>query len=182
MDTWRENFVGVQALHKKTNLLVFGAVDDIWVSPSGELMVVDYKATSKEGVVDKLDDTRWHNQYRRQMEVYQWLLRQNGFVVSATGYFVYVNGQKDKSAFDGKLEFDVHLIPYVGSDAWVEPTLLNMKACLLGALPNSGELCEFCPYRNQAADIEIVKQGLVAPLPKPAKPKKTSANQSESLF
>jgi len=29
MDEWRENFVGVQYLHEPTNLLVFGAVDDI---------------------------------------------------------------------------------------------------------------------------------------------------------
>ena len=28
LDKWRENFVGVQALHLKTNLLVTGAVDD----------------------------------------------------------------------------------------------------------------------------------------------------------
>ena len=47
MDQWRENFKGVQYLHEPTNLLITGAVDDIWVNPSGELIVVDYKATSK---------------------------------------------------------------------------------------------------------------------------------------
>ena len=157
MDVWRENFVGVQALHQKTNLLVFGAVDDIWTNAPGELFVVDYKATSKEGVVDKLEDTRWHNQYRRQMEVYQWLLRQNGFNVSNTGYFVYVNGKKDRAAFDGKLEFDVKLISYTGSDSWIEKGLLNIKSCLLGTLPESGELCEYCPYRALAQGLEVQK-------------------------
>jgi hypothetical protein len=186
MDTWRENFVGVQALHRPTNLLVFGAVDDIWVGPTGELFVVDYKATSKDGVVDKLDDTRWHNQYRRQMEVYQWLLRQNGFQVSDTGYFVYVNGKKDRKAFDGKLEFDVALIPYTGSDTWVESALQNIKNCLLGSLPASGENCEFCPYRSFAASLEsgALKPG---PVPKkeqnvPKKQKKIAPASNDVLF
>ena len=51
LDKWRENFVGIQALHKPTNLLIFGAVDDIWVNPQGELIVVDYKATAKKSEV-----------------------------------------------------------------------------------------------------------------------------------
>jgi hypothetical protein len=51
------------------------------------------------------------------MEVYQWLLRQNGHKVSNTGYFVYCNGKKDRKAFDGKLDFDITLIPHKGNDS-----------------------------------------------------------------
>src|SRR3989338_7282587 len=32
LDSWRENFVGVQFLHKKTGLLITGAIDDLWVT------------------------------------------------------------------------------------------------------------------------------------------------------
>lgn len=192
MDTWRENFVGVQTLHQKTNLLVFGAVDDIWVDAAGTLYVVDYKATSKDAPVTSLDDTKWHNQYRRQMEVYQWLLRQNGFDVSNTGYFVYVNGKKDNKAFDAKLEFDVNLIPYTGSNAWVEQTLLNLKECLLGSIPGYGEECEFCIYRKSMAGLEIT-QKVPEPNPKPVEQKpvakskpvkaqKVVVQQNQTLF
>lgn len=156
LDQWRENFIGVQYREPQVNLLVFGAVDDVWVDPAGRLMVVDYKATSKDSAITQLDDSKWHNQYRRQMEVYQWLLRRNGFEVSDTGYFVYVNGRKDRSTFDGKLEFDVSLIPYAGSDAWVLPTLLKLKDCLLGTLPPVSAECEFCAYRAAAQKTEIV--------------------------
>src|SRR5687768_17599165 len=38
LDDWRETFVGIQVPHTPTNLLVFGAVDDIWVNPEGELI------------------------------------------------------------------------------------------------------------------------------------------------
>ena len=42
-------------------------------------------------------------------------LRQNGFSVSDTGYFVYANGRADRDGFNGKLEFDMTLIAYTGS-------------------------------------------------------------------
>src|SRR6185436_13943842 len=51
LNKWRTNFTGVVALHEPTNLHVFGAVDDIWVTENGELLVVDYKATSKQSDV-----------------------------------------------------------------------------------------------------------------------------------
>jgi hypothetical protein len=119
LDNWRENFVGIQYFHEPTGMTISGAIDDVWVNPDGELLIVDYKATSKDGAMDSLDDTKWQAQYKRQMEIYQWLFRKKGFPVSDTGYFVYVNGRKDKEAFDGKLEFDVTLIPHVGKSGRV---------------------------------------------------------------
>lgn len=149
MDVWRENFVGVQTLHEKTNLLIFGAVDDVWVTPQGELIIVDYKATSKDAEVTL--DAEWQDGYKRQMEVYQWLLRQNGFPVSDTGYFVYANGKRDRKAFDAKLEFDIKLIPYTGNTDWIEKTLGLIKQCLMDdRIPSASEDCEYCAYRNQA--------------------------------
>ena len=93
LDKWRHNFTGVQYHHAATNFLLFGAVDDLWVLPNGELIVVDYKSTSKDGEVS-LDD-QWKEAYKRQMEIYQYLLRGNGFTVNDTGFFVYANGRTD---------------------------------------------------------------------------------------
>lgn len=153
LDDWRENFVGVQALHEPTNLLITGAVDDVWVTPEDELIVVDYKSTSKNGEVNL--DAEWQIGYKRQMEVYQWLLRQNGFKVSDTGYFVYANGQTDREAFDGKLEFDVKLLPYTGKDSWVEPTLEKIKICLDSEeIPQPGLDCDYCQYREAVKEVE----------------------------
>ena len=85
--------------------------------------------------------------YKRQMEVYQWLLRQNGYKVSNTGYFVYCNGKADREAFDGKLEFDVTLIPYTGNDSWVEKTILEIHKCLNGdVIPKADTECDYCSY------------------------------------
>ena len=149
LDAWRENFVGIQYLHEPTNFIITGAVDDVWVNKKGELIVVDYKATSKDGEVNI--DAEWQKGYKNQMEMYQWLFRRNGFDVSDTGYFVYVNGKKDRAAFDAKLEFDVKLIPYTGSDAWVDQTVKDAHACLMSdALPAQAPDCDYCNYRNAA--------------------------------
>lgn len=145
MDTWRENFVGVEYWHKPTNLLIHGAVDDIWQSPNGDLIVVDYKATSKEAGVSI--EGFWQQAYKRQMEIYQWLMRKQGFEVAKTGYFVYANGRTDKEAFDGKLEFDIKVIPYEGDDTWVEPIIKKVHACLNSDVPpESNPECEHCNY------------------------------------
>lgn len=152
LDQWRHNFTGVQFLHPPTQFLVTGAVDDIWVTPQSELIVVDYKSTAKEAGVSL--EGRWQQAYKRQLEVYQWLLRQNGFTVSPLGYFVYANGRTDRRAFDAKLEFDVVLLPYRGDDAWVDPALRAAKACLDGSLPEGAAECDFCAYRAAASPVE----------------------------
>lgn len=152
MDTWRENFQGVQYAHEPSNFLVTGAVDDIWQNSAGELIVADYKATSKETAVNL--DAAWQDGYKRQMEVYQWLLRKNGFAVSDTGYFVYANGKRDREAFDGKLEFEVVLLPYTGSDTWIDDTLMRARDCLSGdAIPKQAPHCDYCSYRQAAGEI-----------------------------
>lgn len=150
LNKWRENFKGMRYLHKLTNLLITGAVDDIWIdNKTKELIVVDYKATSKDAEVTL--DADWQIGYKRQMEVYQWLLRQLGFPVSDTGYFVYCNGRKDNKSFDGKLEFNIKLIPYKGITDWVENTILEIKKCLdSNKIPSSSSDCEYCQYVYKA--------------------------------
>lgn len=147
LGAWRENFVGVQVSHAPTGFTISGAIDDLWIGGDGRYIVVDYKATAKSEPVTELNDT-WHQGYKRQMEVYQWLLRRYGLDVNDTGYFVYCTGRPDAKAFDAKIEFDVRLIPYEGSDAWVEGALGQIKACLESAqMPPSGDACDYCLYR-----------------------------------
>jgi hypothetical protein len=153
INEWRETFKGVQVHHAPTNLIVTGAVDDLWINPAGEIIVVDYKATAKNGDVNI--DADWQIAYKRQMEVYQWLVRQQGLTVSNTGYFVYCNGQ-DTEAFDGRIEFAIKLLPYTGSDRWVDGALADLKACLMSDdIPNQPEDCEFCGYATARAEKEI---------------------------
>lgn len=154
LDIWRENFKGIQVLHKPTNFIITGAIDDLWQNSKGEYIVVDYKATSKDEKIEDLDKD-WQIGYKRQMEIYQWLLRQKGYKVSNTGYFVYCNGRKDKKAFDAKLEFDITLIPYKGNDSWVEKAILSAHKCLNGnKIPPADADCDYCNYVEELNKIK----------------------------
>lgn len=162
LDTWRENFVGVATLHEPTNLHVFGAVDDIWVDDAGKLMVVDYKATAKDKPVKELGaEGGWQDMYRRQMEIYQWLLRANGFDVSDTGYFVYATGTTDRAGFNNVVEFETHVFPHKGKSDWVGDTLVAMKKCLDNdkmpevGMAAMGGPCEFCAYAKARTELTL---------------------------
>lgn len=158
LDEWRENFVGVVAIHKPTNLHIFGAIDDLWADKQGNIIVVDYKATAKDKEVNI--DSEWQIAYKRQMETYQWLLRQNGLTVLDTGYFVYTNGRMDLDGFFDKVEFRTKIIPYTGDDSWVEPTIVEMKKCMDGDMPAVGKSamggdCEFCAYAKARTKLTL---------------------------
>ena len=154
LDNWRENFKGVQYLHEKTNLLLTGAVDDVWFDlDTEELVVVDYKATSKNDEVSL--DAEWQISYKRQMDFYQWLLRQNGFRVSDDGYFVYCNGDKSLPKFEEKIQFKVSILKYTGSTDWIEPTIVEIKNTLdSDVLPLSNEDCSYCVYTEDRKNVE----------------------------
>ena len=162
IDKWRENFVGVVHLHEPTNLHIFGAVDDIWVDEKGNLIVVDYKATAKDKPVKELGpEGGWQDMYRRQMEIYQWLLRQNGFEVSDTGYFVYATGTTDRDGFNNVVEFETYLIPHTGKTDWVEDTIKRMKKIMdsdkmpsVGKAAMGGE-CDFCAYAKKRTELTL---------------------------
>ena len=149
LDKWRHNFSGVVYQHEALKLHLFGAVDDIWINlENEELIVVDYKATSKNSEVNL--DADWQIGYKRQMEFYQYLLRNNGFKVSDTGFFVYCNGIKQKDRFDEKLEFKISLLDYTGNTNWIERTLENLVNLLnQEEIPGYTEDCRYCEYQEK---------------------------------
>jgi len=147
IDKWRNSLhAGIQYLVPNTNIMLYGGLDDVWLDlRTKELVVVDYKATSKEGEISL--DAEWQLGFKRQAEIYQWLLRKNDFVVSNTAYFVYCNGKSDAGTFDKCLKFDVVLLPYHGDDSWVEQTIIKAYECLRSDdIPAFTATCDLCSY------------------------------------
>jgi CRISPR/Cas system-associated exonuclease Cas4 (RecB family) len=145
MDTWRENFEGIQHLHEPTGMIISGAIDDLWINSDKEIIVADYKATSRDDEITLND--KWKDSYKRQMEVYQWLLRKQGLEVSEKAYFVYANASTAPDKFNNELKFDVTLLPYVGDPEWVEPTIMKIKETLDSeTIPQESSECEHCKY------------------------------------
>jgi len=192
LDKWRHNFTGVSHLHTPTGIHIYGAVDDIWVNPNGEVMVVDYKATGA-------NQHQIYDSYGRQMEVYQWLLRRNDLEVSPTGYFVFARVNKgngfaspsdlaaeasaEKAAMKrngktGLLPFDIFVESHTGDDAWVEETIIGAAKLLEQTkAPVAAGDCEYCKYR-EAGHIEDLPKESAVPMVKkiliPAKKSRVS--------
>lgn len=151
LEAWRSNFKGVRAVHEASGLELFGAIDDLWRDlGTNELIVADYKATSKDSEVTL--DAEWQDGYKRQMEFYQWLLRRQGLAVAKRGWFVYANGRRDLPAFEHRLEFTIKMIPYDGNDSWVEGTLMGIRENLRAPQPPKPTPdCEYCAFAGKWA-------------------------------
>ena len=141
----------MNVIHEATHLKIGGGLDDIWLNTeTSQLHIVDYKSTSQKSEGKKITlEGKWKESYKRQMDLYVWVMREKGFDISATGYFLYCDGDRfseynflDKS--DAVMKFKVSLIPYEISVDWIEPTLLEISACLNSdTCPDHHQDCEF---------------------------------------
>lgn len=150
ISNWRNTFSGIKFHHEPTDFLVFGGIDDVWVNPQNEFIIVDYKATGA-------NQHQIYDSYGRQMEIYQWLFRQNNFSVSDTGYFVFarVNKTNGFESATPVLSFDLFVEPYKGDTSWIEQALYGAKEVLEKDTPPDPSFeCEYCKYCHNIKNAE----------------------------
>ena len=134
-------------IHEETNIKFGGGLDDVFYNAkTNQLHIVDYKSEAqgtrspeKYSPRPSSIDKPWKIGYKRQMDMYVWLMRRKGFDVSSTGYFVYVDAQhsgvdgmlKDENPEKALMSFNATILPYEADTSWVEPTLFEIKDFLL---------------------------------------------------
>lgn len=155
MDRWRHNFTGLSYTSEEHGYHFFGAVDDIWQAPNGELIIADVKTTSKKDFDwDKIYAQPYGKGYQRQLEMYQWTLRKMGFEVSNTAYLVYYNGLKYEPMFNQELKFESEVIPLECDDSWVEDKILEALQVLKeDVYPPGTKNCDMCSYLSKRWDV-----------------------------
>ncbi len=149
MDDWRNNWKGIFYQDKAKGYHFYGAVDDVWVKPDNELIIADVKSTAKNNFNWEETWNKWEypKGYKRQLEMYQWLFRRNGFKVSNTAYILYFNGLKNQPMFNQELKFEKHLIPLECDDSWVEKKIIEALETLKSdELPKGTIKCDTCLY------------------------------------
>ena len=149
MNKWRNNRQGISFIDEAHGFNFYGAVDDVWVKPNGDLILSDVKATSKKEFNWEKTWAEWDypKAYKRQLEMYQWLFRKNGFKVADEAYLVYFNGLKDEPMFNQVLKFELHLVKLNCEDDWVEGAILDAKNTLSSnQLPGGSRSCDTCQY------------------------------------
>ena len=154
IEKWQNSFSGIKYFDEKHNLLLYGGVDDIMVNEKGELVVIDFKATAKKSEIISSSDV-WNNgeSYKRQLEIYSWLLQMNGFNVSKTGYLMYYNGDASKSYLGQEMYFRRTLVPFNLETDWMNLAVKGIhKTLKRDSLPEhtyneKGEIdCHQCRY------------------------------------
>ena len=147
----------MNTVHGPTHLKIGGGLDDVWLNKNtNQLHIVDYKSTSQksDGKDITLEDP-WKASYKRQMDLYVWVMRQKGFDVSDEGYFLYCDGDRF-SDYDflgtqnAIMKFKMSLLPYTVDIIWIEPTLFSIKECLDGPrCPDHDPNCEHGHFLKQ---------------------------------
>jgi len=157
-ELWTKSLqLGLRASYEPADFIIGGGLDDVWHNrETDEIHIVDYKSTSQksEGKKISLDDP-WKASYKRQMDLYVWVMREKGYDVSSTGYFLYCDGDRFSDyeflgCQDAHMRFQMTLMPYEVDLSWIEPTLHNIKQCLLEvATPKHNYKCEYGIFLKQ---------------------------------
>ena len=160
LDVWREPFKAARYHHKETNIVVAGSVDDLWENlDTKKIHVTDFKSTHTEKF-DKLKsfDAPYLIGYKRQAEIYSWILSKLGLDIDNTSYFFYVNAKPDQEIFKNNLEFEYAIIPYKTEDYnWVGNTIVEIKNFLeTNKIPSSNQDCNLCKYMHKF--FEFIKK------------------------
>ena len=160
MEAWRSNFHGLQTRFKKTNFVLYGSVDDIWLdTKKNSLILVDYKSQANENEVSQ--ETYWDGDfksgYQRQLDFYFYLLKQQNFkeTISDDAYLLVVNARGLEKKFDNKLLFESRLIHTKVKDENLENEIQEMiNVFNSDEVPDSNKLCKNCAYARQRSAID----------------------------
>ena len=138
-------------IHEETNLKIGGGLDDVWSNTkTGQVHIVDYKSTSQKSPGKEITlEGKWKGSYKRQMDLYIWIMRRIGLDASDTGFFLYCDGdrftdQKFLGEEEANMRFKMTLLPYSSDQTWIEPTLHQIKDTLHSPIcPDHNPYCEY---------------------------------------
>ena len=155
IEKWQHTFTGIQYNDEKHNFLIYGGVDDIMIDEDDKLVVVDFKATAKKAdILSSADVYDNGKSYKRQLEIYSWLLQKNNFDVSNTGYLMYYNGDASKPHLGKEMHFRRTLVPFELDTSWIDPMVDDMYNCLQkDEIPYGNDNCEECIYLKTVSEL-----------------------------
>ena len=150
------------------NLILYGAVDDIWLSTkTDELIVVDYKSQAKGESVDPETyfDEEYKLDYLRQLNFYAYLLRNQigelkDIKISKKAYLCVVNARGLEDSFSNKLVFEPKLISVTldEKDKDINEEINNMLHIMNSEqVPKPNKKCKNCAYSKRRAEFDMLK-------------------------
>ena len=133
LDLWRNNRKGIEYRDPESGVLLHGAIDNLLIK-DGKLVVLDYKT---RGFPLKEDS---HEHYQVQMDIYNFLLKKNGYKTEDYTYLLFY--YPNKVTETGEVIFDTKLIKIKTSAENGEKVFNDAVNLLKGECPK--EKCEWC--------------------------------------
>lgn len=141
---WRSNFKGIQWTDKEGNLFR-GAVDEMLIKGK-KLIVLDYKT---RGFPLKEDTAE---SYRNQLDIYNFLLRKNGFETEDYAYLLFYHPHEVMK--NGHICFNTDLVKMKVNVKNAEQIFKNAVKILKGNMPKPSEGCEWCKWVGTCKDLK----------------------------
>jgi len=137
---WRSNFKGIEIIDKSSNILLHGAIDNLLIKGK-KLIVLDYKT---RGFPVK-EDT--HEHYINQMDLYNFLLRENGYETEDYTYLLFYHPSRVNGT--GEVVFNTDLIKVKTDPKRGEKVFKQAIKMLQGNEPKASKECGFCKLRGK---------------------------------
>lgn len=140
LQIWRNNLKGLEYIDEKSGVLLHGAIDNILVKDN-KFIILDYKTRGYQ----LKEDT--HEYYQIQMDIYNFLLRENGYETEDYTYllFYYPNTITE----NGEVIFYTKLVKIKTSAENGKKIFLEAIDLLEGKMPEASENCEFCKWHDK---------------------------------
>lgn len=142
LNKWRARTGGLRYADKKTRAKLIGLLDDCLVDGSAYIPL-DYKT---RGWAPKEETSGF---YEHQVDIYEWLLKENGYKTEGAAYLVYYHPLEVREG--GLVQFEI-TPKAMKTDPKRAKKLFEDAVALLQSdtLPGCGERCEFCPWGHRA--------------------------------
>ena len=153
---------GVFTRYEETNLKIGGGLDDVWLNTkTGKLHIVDYKSTSLKTAGKSVTLRILKITYKRQMDLYVWIMRRKGFDVSDTD-ILYCTAIVSLLTFLGSecaaMHFKMAVLPYNVRLEWIEPVLFSIQKTLKSKkMPKHNDFCEYGKFLTQVHNATAIQ-------------------------
>lgn len=156
LSEWRNNFKGISYFDENLNANLYGAVDDVLEFSDGSLGVIDYKSSGAKEITI-------YDDYHKQMDVYNYILKQKGYETYPEAFFVFYKVIKEgETGFANALKFTEEVRPVKVNNDWVGPAFeAAVELARSDVAPKSGSKgkdghCDHCHYVEMASQHPLI--------------------------
>jgi len=152
LSEWRNNLKGVAYYDETLNAILYGAVDDILEFEDGSLGVIDYKSSGAKEIII-------YDDYQKQMDVYNYILRQKGHTIYPEAFFVFYKVIKEgETGFSNALKFTEEVRSIKINTEWVGPAFESAVELARQDEPpeesgNAQKHCDHCHYAQMSSRL-----------------------------